>query len=42
MRIVLLIQVMFMCMMSGCLTVSVGSIILCETGYKGLQCAHDV
>ncbi len=42
MGIVLLILILFMYMMSGCLTVSVGSIILCETGYKGLQCAHDV
>ena len=41
MRIVLLILIMFMCMMSGCRTVSVGSITLCETGYKALQCAFD-
>ena len=41
MTIVLLILIMFMCMLSGCRTVSVGSITLCETGYKALQCAHD-
>ncbi len=41
MTIVLLILIRFMCMMSGCRTVSVGSITLCETGYKALQCAHD-
>ena len=40
MGIVLLIPIMFMCM-SGCMTVSVGSISLCETGYKSLQCAYD-
>ena len=40
MRIVLLILIMFMCMMSGCRTVSVGSITLCETGYKALQWAY--
>ena len=41
MRIVLLILIMFMCMMSGCRSVSVGSITLCETGYKALQYAYD-
>ena len=41
MTIVLLILIMFMCMMSRCRTVSVGSITLCETGYKPLQCAYD-
>ena len=41
MRIVILIQIMLMCMMSGCRIVSVGSITLCETGYKALQCAYD-
>ena len=41
MRIVLLLLIMFMCMMSGCRTVSVGSITLCETGYKALQFEYD-
>ena len=41
MTIVLLILIMFMCMMSGCRTVSVGRITLCETEYKPLQYAYD-
>ena len=41
MRIVILILIMFMCMMSGCRTVSIGSITLCEAGYKALQWAYD-
>ena len=41
MTIVLLILIMFMRMMSGCRTVSVGSITLCETVYKALQWAYD-
>ena len=39
MRIVLLLLIMRM--MSGCRTVSVGSITLCETVYKALQWAYD-
>ena len=36
MRIVLLILIMFMCMMSGCRTVSVGSITLCQNWIQSL------